>query len=158
MTATSAARFLCYRVGNARFGIAGTEIERVTRAAEVTLLPGAPETILGIIDYQGTLVPVVSMRRKFGWPEPGVRATDCFVIGVDNANRRLALAVDGIEALIECGVDSLVEAATVMPHMPIIRQVAKLADGLVLLHSFQGLLTQEEAATVDAIAVSEGKQ
>ncbi len=41
-------------------------VEKVVRAAEITLLPKAPEIVVGVVNWQGRVVPVVNMRARFG--------------------------------------------------------------------------------------------
>ncbi len=48
-------------------------VERVVRAVEVTHLPQAPETVLGVINFEGQVIPVVNTRQASGVARTGNR-------------------------------------------------------------------------------------
>jgi purine-binding chemotaxis protein CheW len=41
-------------------------VERVVRAVAVTPLPRMPQIILGVINLQGRIIPVINLRKLFG--------------------------------------------------------------------------------------------
>lgn len=51
-----------------RYAVALTSVERVVRAVEITPLPNAPDIVLGVINVQGRVVPVVDIRKRFRLP------------------------------------------------------------------------------------------
>src|SRR5712675_257312 len=53
-----------------------TGVQRVVRMVEVTPLPKAPEIVLGVIDVKGHIIPVMSIRNRFGLPEPETNLSD----------------------------------------------------------------------------------
>src|SRR5687767_1730159 len=74
-----------------RYALPLSAVERVVRAVEVTPVPQGPKGIVGVINVEGEVVPVVNTRRKFGLPERGIETSDQFVI----AHRpELPLSVD----------------------------------------------------------------
>jgi len=57
-----------------------TRVQRVVRMVELTPLPKAPEIVLGVIDLQGNIIPVMSMRRRFGLAEPETSLSDQLIV------------------------------------------------------------------------------
>jgi len=53
-----------FTLGHHRFALPLDCVERVVRAVEVTPLPDTPDTVAGVINVQGRLVPVVDLRRR----------------------------------------------------------------------------------------------
>jgi purine-binding chemotaxis protein CheW len=68
-------KFHCvlFTVSNHKFALPLDCVERVVRAVEVTPLPDMPETVAGVINVHGRLVPVVDMRRRLQ-PSPYLQA------------------------------------------------------------------------------------
>ena len=44
-------------------------VESVVRSVEVTRVPNAPALMMGLINYRGSIIPVINARSCFGYPE-----------------------------------------------------------------------------------------
>ncbi len=62
---TATAQIVTFRLGTELFAADIYSVERVLRYQQPTPLPNVPEWIEGVIDYQGRVVPVLSLRRRF---------------------------------------------------------------------------------------------
>jgi hypothetical protein len=80
-------QLVAFILGEQQYALALTTVQRVVRMVEVTLLPKAPEIVLGVIDFQGNIVPVMSMRKRFGPPEPETILSDQLILA-DTATRK----------------------------------------------------------------------
>ena len=131
-------------------------MERVVRAAAITPLPKAPEIVLGVLDFQGQVIPVINLRRRFRIPERALRTSDQFVI----ARARLvtvALAVDGVESVLEESAREVVAPNDILSGTGFLEGVTRTADGLVLIHDLATLLFPEEELLL-ARALQEGEE
>src|SRR5260370_41681143 len=63
-------QLVAFILGEQEYALPLTAVRRVVRMVEVTPLPKAPEIVLGVIDFQGTIIPVMSMRKRLGLSEP----------------------------------------------------------------------------------------
>src|SRR5712664_3791721 len=77
-----------------------TRVQRVVRMVEVTPLPKAPEIALGVIDLQGNIIPVMSMRKRFGSPEPETSLSDKLIVA-NTATRIVARVVNSVTGIVE---------------------------------------------------------
>ncbi|MCX5971623.1 MAG: chemotaxis protein CheW [Coprothermobacterota bacterium] len=59
---------LVFSIGDRRCALSLAEVERVVRAAAVTPLPHLPETVLGMIDIQGEVLPIIDLRSSWTFP------------------------------------------------------------------------------------------
>jgi len=139
---------LVFRLGAQRYALPLEAVERIVRAVEVTPLPGAPASVLGAIDVQGLVVPVLSIRRRFGLPQSDIGTSDQFVL-TRAAQRRVALAIDTAEGVLEHPAEAIVDAARITPGAGQIRGVVRLDDGLVLIHDPQTFLSLDETVALD---------
>jgi purine-binding chemotaxis protein CheW len=115
----------------------------VVRAAAITPLPQAPEIVLGILDLQGEVIPVINLRKRFRLPERELRSEDQFVIA-RTATRTLALAVDSTDCVLEQAELSVVPAEEILVGMEYLEGVTRTAEGLVLIHDLESLLFAAE--------------
>jgi purine-binding chemotaxis protein CheW len=56
-------QLVIFHVDGRRFALDLFAVERVTRAVLVTSLPNAPAGVIGVINMQGQLLPVLDLRR-----------------------------------------------------------------------------------------------
>jgi purine-binding chemotaxis protein CheW len=101
---------------------------------QITPVPRAPESIKGVINLRGRIIPVVDLKRRLGLGE--VAATRLArVVVVKLRERLIGLLVDGASQVLKVPV-SLIEAAPeeiVEIDANYIRGVAKLEKRLIIL-------------------------
>ncbi len=130
-------------------------VERVVRAVYLTLLPDAPEIVLGVVNVQGRVIPAVNMRRRFRLPDREITLTDQLVIA-HTSQRTVALMADAVSGIFEYAEPDIVGAETIIPGLEYIDGVVKLSDGLILIHNLDRFLSLEEAESLDrAMAMSQ---
>ena len=146
-------RILGYRLGEDRFGLPVETVLRIIRAVEVTPVPGLPDCTLGVINVQGEIMPVISMRKKFRLPDKPVRLSDRFIIALAGG-RSVALVADEVETLFDLVPGSVADSSGLLPAFQQFRGVAKLPDGLLLIHDLAGLLSFDEERLIDTTLAS----
>jgi purine-binding chemotaxis protein CheW len=116
---------------------------------EITLLPQAPETIAGVINVQGRIIPVMDCRKRFHAPPREVALSDQLLLA-RIARRTVALLVDRVEGVIEAAADEIVDADQILPGIDALGAV-KLPDGsIVLIHDFERSLSREDVEVLES--------
>lgn len=118
-------------------------------AAALTQIPQAPEIVLGILDLQGHVIPVINLRKRFCLPEKAIGCDDHFVIA-RTGSLTMALPVDGTEGVIEQGAEALLPAEGIVAGTRYLAGVTRTADGLVLIHDLDTLLFPSEERQISA--------
>lgn len=131
-----------------RYALPLSSVERVVRAVEITPLPDAPAVILGVINVQGRVVPVVDIRRRFRLPARAISVGDQLVIA-HTPNRCLALLADAVQGVVECPADDIVPPHDILSDLHYVTGVAKLADGLLLIHDLDEFLALDEERSLE---------
>ena len=150
---TPSATLVAFLLDQYRYAVYLSVAQRVVRAVEITPLPRAPNIVLGVINVQGEIVPVVNVRRRFDLPEREIEPNDQLLLA--RASRRLvALAADAVIGVIECPPSSVIVSERVLPGLEYVEGVVKLEDGLVLIHDLDKFLSLEEEGQLDS-ALSE---
>ena len=131
-----------------RFALPLAAVERVLRAAAVTPLPGAPPIVLGAINIQSRVLPVLNIRRRFGMRDREISPADWFLIA--HAGRRaVVLVVDASEGLMERPQADIVESTGIVPGLEHFPGVLKLDDGMALIHDLDRFLSLDEERALD---------
>ncbi|HEY9469023.1 MAG TPA: chemotaxis protein CheW [Propionibacteriaceae bacterium] len=143
---------LVVHVGDVRCGFVLDEVVEVLPALATTALPGAPETVSGVIDLRGALVPVLDLRRRLGLP---TRPPDCedHVVVCDVRPRRVGIWVDRAEDVVTVASRDLVPVDDVAQakYLP---GVTRRDDGLMLVYDVRSFLAADEALRLDSAVTS----
>jgi len=148
MAESSTLELVVWRLGTQRYALPLAVVERVLPAVEVTPLPDSPEVVSGILNVQGRIVPVVDMRRRLALPQRELLLGDQIVLA-RTARRSLAFSVDSVQGVVEHEAQALVHAHEVSSAAGFVSGIVKLADGLILVHDLDLLLSTDEVRRLD---------
>jgi purine-binding chemotaxis protein CheW len=96
MTAPAAAsQIVTFRLGDELFAADIFSVERVLRYTAPTPVPNVPDWIEGVIDYQGRVVPVINLRKRFELPAAPIPA-DARILVLSVDDEWVATTVDGV--------------------------------------------------------------
>jgi purine-binding chemotaxis protein CheW len=145
-------RLVAFILGEQQYALPLTTVQRVVRMVEVTPLPKAPEVVLGVIDFQGNIIPVMSMRRRFGLPECETSLSDQFIVA-DTATRRVALVVNSVTGVLERTTEKVTEAEKIVPGAQYVEGITRLEDGILFIHNLEHFLSKKEGEQLDGLLV-----
>lgn len=131
-----------------RYALSLAQVERVIRAVEITPLPQAPEIITGVINVRGRVIPVVDIRKRFRLPVREITLSDQFVIA-RTSRRLVALVADGTDGIMELPEHRVVRAEKILPDLEYVEGVAKLDNGMILIHDLDTFLSLQEEKTLE---------
>jgi len=139
-----------------RYALPLSSVERVVRIVEITPLPKAPDIVIGVINMQGQVIPVINVRRRFHLPEREIRLEDQLIIA-RTAKRLVALVADSVSGVHKLEERELVIAKQDLPYAGYIEGVVKLEQGLFLICDLDQFLSLEEEKSLET-ALSEKTQ
>ena len=152
---------LTFKVARQEYGLPVTSVVRIIEMVTITHLPGAPNTIQGIINLQGRAVPVIDLRRRFGLPlKPYGLHTPIILVDVDEGSRMMGLIVDMVEYVRDINPENLEIAETIVPaqlagQMAVeaahLAGVAKIDRQMILILNVRALLTQTEQSRLSKV-------
>ncbi|WP_026842651.1 chemotaxis protein CheW [Citrifermentans bremense] len=134
---------LIFALEGQRYALPVAAVVRVVRAAALTPLPKAPEIVLGILDIQGEIIPVINLRKRFRLPERPIGCDDQFLV-VRTSNFPVALAVDNTQEVVQLDPEAVVEPEDIVRGTDYLSGVTRSEGGLVLIHDLDTLLFPDE--------------
>ena len=153
----AATQQIIFKVNDGEYGMDVSRVNGIETLNDVTPVPNSASHILGIMNLRGTVLPVYSLRTKFGLPE--VPVTDKTKIIVTNSNGlMIAFKVDEVHEIIECTDDKLAEFPSIArtPETAYVDKVANHNGRLILLLDQEGMLNEGEAKAISEL-ISENK-
>jgi purine-binding chemotaxis protein CheW len=112
---------VAFKVGDATYVLPASLIVQMESFTSATDVPGTPDYVAGLVQVRGAVVPVVSLRARFGLP-PAPVTLDSRIVVVERNSRRVALLVDSARDILK------IDPATFEPPPEV---VAKQAAGFV---------------------------
>jgi purine-binding chemotaxis protein CheW len=131
-----------------RFAVRGLQVREVVRAVAISPLPDAPGIVEGVINFRGRIVAVLDIGRRFGLPTRSLDPTQHFIL-VDAGPRLVALRVDRATDLLDVAAEAIEGAVAVAPGSAMTEGVARLDDGLVVIHHLERFLSLDEGRMLD---------
>ena len=141
------AQIVVFELAGQKYALDLSAVRLVVRAVAITPLPQAPDSVVGIINFQGQVVPVFNLRRRFRLPEREPQLTDHIILA-RTARQWVALVVDAVDGVAEGVVGATVPMEAVVPGTEYVAGVVKQPDGLVLIHDLNSFLSLDEDQTL----------
>lgn len=163
MTTTDAGgrtqQFLSYVVRGTDFGIPILKVKEILQFEGVTAVPGTPESIRGVINVRGAVVPVVDLGVKFGrGPVPDTKRTCVLVVEIGSGGDALTLGVvtDAVNEVVDLRPEDIEPppAFGVGVKLDHITGMGKIGKGFCVLLDIDRVLTSSEAELAAAAAAA----
>jgi len=146
----------CFRLGDDLYAIDIMRIKEIIRPQKLTGLPKAHDFVEGVINLRGTVIPIIDLRKRFGFPHREA----------DRSTRLLIVAMAG--HLVGIVVDDVTEVVTIQvkdikPPPPMVKGVGAeyligvclAEESLIMLLNLDLILTSSET---DELGRLEGLQ
>lgn len=90
--------YVTITIGGQLLGLPIHQVRDVFITDRITLVPGAPSQIIGLLNLRGRVVTAICLRRRLGLPAPEVHrnALALTAIGLDHQGEAYALVVDSV--------------------------------------------------------------
>lgn len=145
-------QFVTFLVGDEVFAVDMVPVQEIIRLPEMVRVPLAPRTLDGLANLRGKILPIISLRRIFGFADTGHdEATRALVIDI---GQPLGFVVDRVASVFGVdgskieGVDSIKGTVKTELLCGLIKDVGGYA--MIMVLDFAKLIAQEFAA-IDAL-------
>lgn len=140
-------RLLLFDEGARHYGLPVRSVLRVVRMVALTPVPDPPKGVLGILDLQGRVVPILSINERFDIP--GSALFQHQLIFAQTGARVLGFVAHEVRGLAECRSHEIVPVGSVLPQITGVREVLKQHGRLVLVPDLELLLSNDEHARLN---------
>jgi purine-binding chemotaxis protein CheW len=145
-----------FEVGGVRYALPAAQVQEIVRAVTIVPLPKGPPIVEGLVNVRGDVVPVLDVRTRFRLSPKPLAPTDHLILA-SAGSRLVAIRADCAQTLAHIDAGDVEDPKVAVRDAPYVTGVAKLPDGLVLIHDLRSFLDQAETAALDdAMAVRPG--
>ena len=138
-------------LGNQLYGIDINNVRGIEKEQEIVTVPNSANYIKGIMNLRGDVIPVYSLRKKFGMPE--ATTDDIQYIIVYTNGTLLALEVDNVDEIhnIEDNDVHVVPSIVTNADTRYFDKVLKTNRGLIITIDIDKLLSDDELSQIEQI-------
>lgn len=131
--------FLVVEGSGTLFAVEQSLVREIVPARQITRLPGAPESVRGLLNVRGTLVTVIDLATRFG--QGRSVADDASVVIAVTSSRTLGLLVDDVHDVQDYAREELVVPPTDPPDSAV-AGLGHFGERVVLAVELQELARQ----------------
>lgn len=146
-------QLVSFRLGDEEFGVDILKVQEIIRMVGITRVPNSPDFVDGVINLRGRIIPIISLRRKFGIePRPADNLTRIIVVDVEN--RTLGFTVDSVSEVLRIPTSTVEPAPAMVSSVSsdYVSGVGKLDDRLLILLNLDRLLSGAEKRMIESTA------
>ncbi|HKS80365.1 MAG TPA: chemotaxis protein CheW [Candidatus Acidoferrales bacterium] len=133
-----------FRLGGEEYCLNILQVQEIIRMQGLTHVPNAPESIEGVINLRGKVIPVFGLRKRFGTP-PQSQSKDARIVIVDLKDEVLGFEVDSVTEVLRIPAEAVVPAPRLsVRNNEYISGVGKLGGRLLLLLDLNRLMDDVE--------------
>ena len=140
-------QYIVVKLGSEQYGIDIQYVDNIVRMQRVTRVPKAQHYFKGVINIRGEIIPVMSLRLKFGLePDEFKNATRILIIKIE-PQAAIGMIVDEVKEVITLDEESIDKVSgTNDERSAYLSGVGKQPDGLVSLLNIPLVVIDKENA------------
>ena len=96
---TSISEFLAFKLGAEEYGIDILRVQEIRSYEEPTRIANAPDSVLGVLDLRGVIVPIVDMRRHLRLHSVNYDSLTVIIV-LNIGSHSVGMVVDGVSDVI----------------------------------------------------------
>ena len=78
--AANGGKYLTFLIGREEYGLPVLKVREIIKVMDITHVPQVPAHVLGVINLRGKVIPVIDLRRKFGFADEDNTERTCIIV------------------------------------------------------------------------------
>jgi len=141
-----------FQLGEEEYGLDIMDVNTIEKFTTMEPVANSPKNIKGIIKLRGDVIPVYSLRRKFGLEDIQPDDDTRLIITTSNGIQ-IAYEVDKMIEIIQFEQDQLNEVPSIVKSndTSYLKSITNAHDRLVIILDHNGILSGEEQTKIQAV-------
>ena len=145
-TINEARQYIVVRLGDENFGIDIQYIDNIVRMQRITRVPKAQNYFRGVINIRGEIIPVMSLRLKFGLNEDEItNATRILILKIE-PQAAVGIIVDEVREVVTIEAENIDKISNTNNDEKVayLAGVGKSGDGLITLLNMHAVIIEKD--------------
>ncbi|MBE9504848.1 MAG: purine-binding chemotaxis protein CheW [Proteobacteria bacterium] len=149
--ADSEVQLAVFFIDEERYAIDIMKIKEIVKPMKTTPLPDVPDFIKGVINLRGVVLPVISMRERFGLSHEETEESRIIIIGLKKIT--VGILVDAIEEVITIPLKDVKLPPKIAKGVDstYLKGICRLGEDVLVLLDLDKILTSVEKVMVDEL-------
>lgn len=138
-------KVLVFSINGENYAADIMEVERILEYEVPTTLPDSPDFVQGVINYEGSILPVISLSHKF-YAKKNALSGDTKIIVSKQAENKIGVIVDKVSEVKNINLKDIETPPEIVAGISkrYIKGLIKMKDIIIIFLDFKTILTQEE--------------
>jgi len=144
-------QYLTFMMGNDEYGVDILAVQEIHCWVEPRPMPNTPEYIRGVIDWRGTIVPIIDLRVRFKYPESSYTSTTVVIIlqtNVVDTDQEciIGIVVDAVADVYDVETGQLKNSPRLGSKIDTkyIKGMTKIKESMIIMLDIEKLIDLEE--------------
>lgn len=153
---TKQTKQVIFTLGDEEYGLDIMLVNAIEKYIDLVHVPNAPSCIRGIINLRGDVIPVFSLRRKFGLADKEMDDNTKLIITKSN-NILMAYEVDAVKEILEIPAEDISDTPAIVKsaNTAYIKCVANIGGRMILLLNHDGILSSQEQEKIESLMANQ---
>lgn len=142
-------KYLLFSLSGEEYGINIKRVKEIISMIPVVTVPNLPDSILGVIDLRGQIVPVINIKKKLTIANSETSTKSCMIITeatVNNESKNFAFVADRVNDILNLNAKDIEPAPSILANLKTdyIYGIAKVKNDTKILIDFDRLVSTDE--------------
>ncbi len=147
-------KIVVFQIREEEYGVDVHQVQSIEKIQPITRVPGTPLFVKGVINLRGNVIPIIDMRRRFGFvPLEHNEQTRIMIVGVGELE--VGLIVDSCNDVIDIPIESIEPPPSVVGGIKAdyLDGIVKVNDRIFILLNLDKVLDEEELGQLEQMEV-----
>jgi len=102
-SAGAGGKYLTFMLGREEYGLPVLKVREIIKVMDITHVPHVAAHVLGVINLRGKVIPVIDLRRKFGFAAQDHTERTCIIVAevaLSQAAVMMGVVVDAVSEVV----------------------------------------------------------
>jgi purine-binding chemotaxis protein CheW len=139
-------KILIFSINNEYYATDIMEVERILGYEAPTKIPDSPSFVEGVINYEGKILPVISLSKRFNLLAGQNEKNDLKIIVAKENERKIGIIVDVVSEVRNISTDSIENPPEVVSGISsrYIKGLIKIDKQIIIFLNISSILTDDE--------------
>ncbi len=108
--AGSGGKYLTFMLGREEYGLPVLKVREIIKVMDITHVPQVAAHVLGVINLRGKVIPVIDLRRKFGFPAQDHTERTCVIVAevdLSHSTVMMGVVVDAVSEVVNVAASEI---------------------------------------------------
>lgn len=150
-------QYVTFSLNDEEYALNALNVQEIIELTQITRIPHLPESLKGVINLRGAIIPVLDLKQKFGMKADSDRTHTCVIVTEYSQGVR-GIIVDAVLDVLPVPEGSVSSPPSFGPRIKtdFLRGMGRAGDRILLILDIEALLTGEEPLMTTAAVNEQG--